>query len=91
MNKHSLYYKQVQLLIDTLPAVANEECFALKGGTAIKLFIREPDWSLAPYPAVEQLPAVRWKLKNLEKMSDRNHAKALDNLKAKLERIFPKN
>jgi predicted nucleotidyltransferase component of viral defense system len=34
------YRRQVALLIRTLPQVAQEECFALKGGTAINLFVR---------------------------------------------------
>ena len=41
MNRDSIYYKQVQLLIRVLPLVATETCFALKGGTAINLFIRD--------------------------------------------------
>lgn len=35
------YKRQVALLIRILPAVAEEACFALKGGTAINLFIRD--------------------------------------------------
>lgn len=35
MDKTSPYYRQVALLVRTLPDVANEPCFALKGGTAI--------------------------------------------------------
>lgn len=35
------YRRQVALLIRTLPHVAQEKCFALKGGTAINLFIRD--------------------------------------------------
>lgn len=35
------YRKQVALLVRTLPLVATETCFALKGGTAINLFIRD--------------------------------------------------
>ncbi len=34
------YRQQVQLLIQILPFVSEEECFALKGGTAINLFVR---------------------------------------------------
>ena len=34
------YRRQVALLVRTLPLVAQEKCFALKGGTAINLFIR---------------------------------------------------
>lgn len=36
-----VYRKQVELLMRTLPHVAHEQCFALKGGTAINLFIRD--------------------------------------------------
>jgi predicted nucleotidyltransferase component of viral defense system len=35
------YRQQVALLIRTIPIVAQEEAFALKGGTAINLFVRE--------------------------------------------------
>lgn len=41
MNKGSLYYRQVRLLVRLLPIIAKETCFALKGGTAINLFVRE--------------------------------------------------
>ena len=41
MDRSSIYYKQVQLLMQVLPFVAKQECFALKGGTAINLFVRE--------------------------------------------------
>jgi Nucleotidyl transferase AbiEii toxin, Type IV TA system len=34
------YRKQVELLVRCIPFVANESCFALKGGTAINLFHR---------------------------------------------------
>jgi len=35
------YRNQVQLLVQALPLVADEACFALKGGTAINLFVRD--------------------------------------------------
>ena len=35
------YRRQAALLVRTLPLVATETCFALKGGTAINLFVRE--------------------------------------------------
>lgn len=41
MDRNSLFYEQVQLLLRVLPFVAQEPCFALKGGTAINLFVRE--------------------------------------------------
>jgi predicted nucleotidyltransferase component of viral defense system len=38
---HSFFSEQVRLLVAVLPHVAHEECFALKGGTAINLFVRD--------------------------------------------------
>lgn len=38
--KGSLYYKQAQLMLRVMPHVTAEECFALKGGTAINLYVR---------------------------------------------------
>ena len=35
------YVDQARLLIDVLPHIAQEEVFALKGGTAINLFYRD--------------------------------------------------
>lgn len=40
MDRDSPYYKQVSLLIKILPVIATESTFALKGGTAINLFVR---------------------------------------------------
>jgi len=37
--ENNTYYRQVKLLVQLLPLVAEESCFALKGGTAINLFI----------------------------------------------------
>jgi predicted nucleotidyltransferase component of viral defense system len=41
MAFREIYRKQVALLIRVLPLIAEETCFALKGGTAINLFIRD--------------------------------------------------
>ena len=41
LHRTSIYYKQVQLLMDVIPFIAKEETFALKGGTAINLFIQD--------------------------------------------------
>jgi hypothetical protein len=43
-----------------------------------------PDWSLLGLNGVEHLPAVRWKLRNLKKMSAASHTQAL----SELERIL---
>ena len=39
--RQNLFSDQVRLLMKLLPSVAKAECFALKGGTAINLFLRD--------------------------------------------------
>jgi len=39
--KDSPYFKQAELMLKTIPHVTAETCFALKGGTAINLFVRD--------------------------------------------------
>lgn len=41
MSIDERYRQQVDLLVRTIPSVAAEPVFALKGGTAINLFIRD--------------------------------------------------
>lgn len=41
MDKRSPYYRQLALLMSVFPVVAMERCFALKGGTAINLFMSD--------------------------------------------------
>ena len=47
---------------------------------------RKPDWSLIDLPGIADLPAVRWKLVNLDRMSEAKHAAALDRLRQVLGR-----
>ena len=41
LKPNNPYRQQVALLLEVLPLVGDEPCFALKGGTAINLFVRE--------------------------------------------------
>ena len=44
-----------------------------------------PDWSLFPVRAIEKLPAIQWKLKNILRMPQGKHKTALDRLRKFLE------
>ena len=44
----------------------------------------EPDWGAFPYPQARDLPAIRWKLHNLEQMSRKKRADATRKLEAAL-------
>lgn len=69
------YRRQVALLVRVLPFVAEEKCFALKGGTAINLFIRKLprlsiDIDLAYLPVApreESLQGIEAALRRIEK------------------------
>lgn len=39
LDRSNPYFRQVELVVRVLPLVASETCFALKGGTALNLFI----------------------------------------------------
>ncbi len=40
IDKNSPFFKQAELVVQVLPWIAKHDCFALKGGTAINLFVR---------------------------------------------------
>jgi predicted nucleotidyltransferase component of viral defense system len=74
------YRQQVSLLLSVLPEVAKERCFALHGGTAINLFIRNMprlsvDIDLTYLPIENREPSLK------------NIAEALQRIKANIERI----
>lgn len=58
-----IYKRQVALLLRVLPVVTEEQCFALKGGTAINLFVRDMprlsvDIDLAYLPVAPRLESL---------------------------------
>lgn len=47
----------------------------------------EPDWSLFPHERLKDLPAVQWKLSNIQTLKSRNPAKHAEQLKALKDRL----
>ena len=73
MSYSRSYAAQVALLVQILPAVAKEDCFALKGGTAINLFYRD-------------LPRLSVDI-DLTYLPLEPRAEALENINAAMERL----
>ncbi|MCZ0927974.1 nucleotidyl transferase AbiEii/AbiGii toxin family protein [Halomonas janggokensis] len=48
-----------------------------------------PDWALLPLTGVDRLPAVRWKLANIQKMGADKHRQSLELLEQVLGRLRP--
>lgn len=40
----------------------------------------EPDWELLPVSGIDQLPAIQWKLINIQKMKEEKHTQSLEKL-----------
>ena len=97
MDRTSVYYKQVQLLVQLLPLVAEENCFALKGGTAINLFVRNlprlsVDIDLVYLPTQDRQEALRNITEGLSRISQRitqvfTDAKVVEVFKDKLDAL----
>ena len=82
MNDYYHQQQQTQLMLQLLPLVAQEKCFALKGGTAINFFVR----NLPRYSVDIDLTYLYLKERNcaLQEISD-----AMDNIAKNIERYFP--
>lgn len=78
-----VYKKQVSLLLSVLPEVAREKCFALHGGTAINLFVRD-----MPRLSVD-IDLTYLPIENRD-TSIRNIGEALERIKANIEKVIPK-
>ncbi len=70
-----VYRKQVELLLRVMPYVAKEEIFALKGGTAINLFVRDlprlsVDIDLTYLPLDERKTAMEGIAAGLERINE---------------------
>ena len=81
-DMEKVYRQQVALLLNVLPEVAKEKCFALHGGTAINLFVRNMprlsvDIDLTYLPIEDRETSLK------------NIAEALKRIKASIEKVVP--
>lgn len=77
-----IYRQQVMLLLNVLPEVAKEKCFALHGGTAINLFVRDMP-RLSVDVDLTYLPIEG------RESSLRHIAEALERIKTNIEKVVP--
>jgi len=76
------YKKQVSLLLLVLPEIAKERCFALHGGTAINLFVRQMP-RLSVDIDLTYLPL------DSREVALNNITKSLELIKNRIERFYP--
>lgn len=76
------YKQQVTLLLDILPEVFKENCFALHGGTAINLFVRD-------MPRLSVDIDLTYIFDDKRELAKENIINALSNIKQYIERLKP--
>ncbi len=80
--KSQRFYPQAELLIRCLPALASETCFAMKGGTAINMFVR-------PMPRLSVDIDLTYVPIEDRKSSLSNISAALERIAIKIQRSIP--
>ncbi len=72
---------------ETLPGLLRSSLSQSERQFLLAIIRGEPDWSLIPIPHLAELPALRWKLANVEKLkqSPVRHRTAVDALRSVLE------
>ncbi len=68
----------INFFLQDMPRLSNERKFLLSIKTG------QPDYSLMPFDNLADLPALKWKLINIQKMDKNKHARMLDELKSVL-------
>jgi len=76
------YKQQIELLLSVIPEIAKEDCFALHGGTAINLFVRDMprlsvDIDLTYVPIEDRQTSLQ------------NISTALESIKARVKTVIP--
>jgi len=94
MSYSNKYLEQVKLLLDILPVINKQGCFALKGGTAINLFMRDMprlsvDIDLAYLPIEPREEFLKNIQREVEILSQ--NIKSLPNKNIKVEKQFTKD
>ena len=76
LDSSNIYYQQVRLLLEVLPYINDEECFALKGGTAINMFVRDMprlsvDIDLVYLPIEDRISSLKHIAESLERIAQK--------------------
>ena len=96
MGQNSLYFKQAKLLVQVLPVIAEYPCFALKGGTAINLFVRDlprlsVDIDLCYLPVEERdvsLQAIQKAMQSIQLKLDQQNYRVIPNHPDNITRLL---
>ena len=87
MSKTPFSYQDFEATREQLVTEINAGFTETDRAFLLSLKNAEPDWSLFPHEKIKDLPAVKWKLANIEKLKAKNPEKHAEQLKALEERL----
>lgn len=88
MTREPVTLDQLESTRAALLAAIQEQFTKQDAAFLLSLKRGEPEWALLNLPGVDQLPAVRWKLRNIMEMSASRRAGAVDKLQIVVDQIL---
>ena len=88
MTREPVTLEQLESTRAALLAAIQEQFTKQDAAFLLSLKRGEPDWALLNLPGVDQLPAVRWKLRNIMEMSASRRAGAVDKLQIVVDQML---
>jgi len=88
MTRDRVTLEQLESTRAALLAAIQEQFTEQDAAFLLSLKRGEPDWALLNLPGVDQLPAVRWKLRNIMEMSASRRAGAVDKLQIVVDQML---
>lgn len=84
MSSTAITYEELKAAREKIISVINKELTDSERRFLISVKETNPKWELLGIPGIERLPAIQWKLTNIQKMGKAKRANALSELKSKL-------
>ncbi len=82
MTSFEIKYEKLENIRKTLVKEINQKLTDNERAFLLSFKERKPNWDLLGVKGAKDMPAVKWKLLNLEKMSNERHKKALNKLRS---------
>lgn len=84
MTKDLVSYEDLEKTREQYIKIIGESLTAEERQFLVSIKMAKPDWNLIKISGLDKLPAIQWKLRNIEKMNKTKHAEQLSLLRRKL-------
>ena len=85
MTTNPVHLKDLLHARDELVTLVNKKLTTKERLFLLSLKMGEPNWALLKIPNIAELPAIQWKIENIQNMSKKKHHEAIEKLKQALK------